>query len=612
MRKLLALLLAPVALAGQQQPSRNPGQATPRIEATDPASSHDIHLDVYPTLDGKIVAGLTRDEFEVVEEGTAQTLDSVTYIGNDGGARLVVAFFVDTYHVNADELRELLPAVARQFEPVIDPDARVAVVTPDVFSADFALAQRPARLERMLLEAASRLKAGPQAFSQDEKAYLACFEDAVATELIARRRQKIALDTLQDLIAYLRAAGPMRKAVVIVGDGWNLFRAAPRRLPSKEGRRGNITLNECERDRALLGQIDHADLFQTILGEANHAGVAFYPLKPRRPDQATLRVLGEATDGVVIDLSDAASVKRVADDLSAYYVIAYRSTNTAPDGKLRRVRVRVKRPGLEVRARPGYRPPLPTKERAESGSSARSSPLPADLERAFQELEGIRRDARIHVRAAPVPPSGADGSVSAWVAAELDPTAAKSPEWSNGGEVEIALLTSAGTTLASTRVPIEPRARTILTRVTIPVASEFDGTARVRAIARPASGGQTAAGTARVAWPDEPDASPPLLLFRRGPITAQQLEPAADIRFRRSEQVRIQVAVGGGELQSSGRVINRAGQERQVPVTVTSQRENDVFWVVAELALAPLTAGDYAVELLLGQQKLVVPLQVVP
>lgn len=45
---------------------------------------------------------------------------------------------------------------------------------------------------------------------------------------------------------------------------------------------------------------------------------------------------------------------RVRRDMSAYYLLGYSSGNAVKDGRFRRIRVRVKRDGLRVEARPGY------------------------------------------------------------------------------------------------------------------------------------------------------------------------------------------------------------------------------------------------------------------
>jgi VWFA-related protein len=48
------------------------------------------------------------------------------------------------------------------------------------------------------------------------------------------------------------------------------------------------------------------------------------------------------------------ALSTVADDAGTYYVIGYRPTNQAFDGKFRQIQVRVKRPDVRVRARRGY------------------------------------------------------------------------------------------------------------------------------------------------------------------------------------------------------------------------------------------------------------------
>src|SRR4029079_12291028 len=76
-----------------------------------------------------------------------------------------------------------------------------------------------------------------------------------------------------------------------------------------------------------------------------------------RTRQDNLRVLASNTDGLAVIENNNLDVgfKRIADDLTSYYLLGYYSTNQKLDGKYRTLKVRVKRPGVDVRARKGYR-----------------------------------------------------------------------------------------------------------------------------------------------------------------------------------------------------------------------------------------------------------------
>jgi hypothetical protein len=70
----------------------------------------------------------------------------------------------------------------------------------------------------------------------------------------------------------------------------------------------------------------------------------------------TLRTLAVQTDGkAIVNRNDLTlGMKAIVRDTSAYYLIGYNSTLTEADGKFHQIKVRVKRPGLQVRARSGY------------------------------------------------------------------------------------------------------------------------------------------------------------------------------------------------------------------------------------------------------------------
>ena len=67
-------------------------------------------------------------------------------------------------------------------------------------------------------------------------------------------------------------------------------------------------------------------------------------------------MLAENTDGrAIVNRNDlAAGMKQIIRDSSAYYLLGYNSTQAPTDGKFHEIKVRVKRPGVQVRARKGY------------------------------------------------------------------------------------------------------------------------------------------------------------------------------------------------------------------------------------------------------------------
>ena len=70
----------------------------------------------------------------------------------------------------------------------------------------------------------------------------------------------------------------------------------------------------------------------------------------------TLRILADETDGrAIVNTNDLDNgLRQIVRDSSAYYLLGYTSTLAQPDGRFHKINVRVKRPGVQVRARPGY------------------------------------------------------------------------------------------------------------------------------------------------------------------------------------------------------------------------------------------------------------------
>jgi hypothetical protein len=102
------------------------------------------------------------------------------------------------------------------------------------------------------------------------------------------------------------------------------------------------------------------------------------------------------------------------------------------------------------------------------------------------------------------------------------------------------------------------------------------------------------------------------MYIRRGPTTGNREMPTADLRFRRSERLRID------ELTSTtdavvARLLDRNGGALAVPVTSAVRNDPDGSrWQSAELVLAPLAPGDYLIELAAGATRTLAPFRVIP
>jgi VWFA-related protein len=96
-----------------------------------------------------------------------------------------------------------------------------------------------------------------------------------------------------------------------------------------------LATNEYDINQGVSGRTDHENLNATI---------------------DTLYTLANNTDGrAIVNRNDlAAGMKQIIRDASGYYLLGYTSTAAPTDGKFHAIDVKVKRPGVEVRARKGY------------------------------------------------------------------------------------------------------------------------------------------------------------------------------------------------------------------------------------------------------------------
>jgi VWFA-related protein len=579
----IALIVMAVPTSTQQPPSSPP----PPNQSPQPpqpprfrTETNFVRVDVYATKDGTPVQDLKQEDFELFEDNAPQKIDTFEHIvvtpagpeqlsepssvthANQLAAdprRRVFVVFLDTEHVSYDGSYNIKEPLIELMQRIMGADDLVGIMTPKMSPSQITFGRRTQVIEEGLRKGWTWGRRTSIMLDEREELYSQCFPPMadgetipsyLAQQMIDRRRERIVLDSLQDLIRHMSALREGRTAVITVSDGWKLFRPDPSMTklrtnpnggqdpipggppPVGVGPGGGLTTRvnnggfgpsdrtECEKERADLAMVDHELMFRNLFGEANRANVSFYPIDPRglpafdtpigpapplspSADYAQLRTRTESlhtlalnTDGIALVNSNdlRKQLRRVADDLTSYYLMGYYSTNGKLDGKFRTIRVRSKRPGVEIRSRKGYR-----------AATA-------------EEVERARRSA-----SAPVP------------------------------EIKSAVNRALGSIESDVR----------------------------------AQGRKTARGEG------EP------LIYHRGPATGNQLQPATGRVFPRSSRVRMEMEAAAADPVWSGVILDRNGTRTIVPVAASERTDaaTGQRWLVADITLAPLAAGDYVVEL---------------
>jgi VWFA-related protein len=553
----------------------------------------------------------------------------------------VFIIFLDTPHVMVDSAHRINEPLIRLMDRILGPDDLVGVMTPAMAASQIVLGRKTQVVEDSL----RRNWPWGTRFSilkdDREYAYEACYgmDSTLAKELIARKRERATLEALEDLVRYLRSVREERKAILTVTEGWLLYRDNPSlmeprgpgdvpsvdpvgvdfngKLTTKNPRNvadGALTKSECDSDRLRLAAMDNKRFFLDLMEDANYANASFYPVDPRGlpvfdnpigPDPPpppvvdgamlkqrieVMRTLAGNTDGIaVVNNNDLdLGMKRISDDLTSYYLLGYYSSNAKLDGRFRSLKVRVKTPGVEVRARRGYR--AATEAEVTAARRAADAPVPEAtraVTAAIDRLGRARPDARFRINA--IASGGAKPTV--WVAGELQSAAGRPDDFALGGTVNIDV--TVGTNSASTRVTLKPGERTFLTSMPAPA-----GTGEIGIRARLAAADGAAIPLSDMLRVETGRSAVQPLLFRRGVTTGNRVLPAADLRFSRTERVRLELPVEADAKPGAGRVLDRAGQPLQVPVTVGERLDEATGqrWITADVVLAPLAGGDYGIE----------------
>ena len=667
-------MLTAVVLQAQDQPTFRTG-------------ANYVRVDMYASVDGKSIEDLTAEEVEVLEDGTPQKLEAFEHVqvrpagpqesrrepntveqsrqmAAEGRARVFV-IFLDTYHTSIEGSANMRLPLIKFLDRLLGPDDMVALMTPEMGASEIALGRKTTVISN-IMQAQWMWGRKGRLVDDDpkEELYQQCYGiGPMVNEMKARRREKLTLDALSDLMIHLAGVREERKALVVVSEGWQLFRSnpsltadndasnrvrpedvlkrSPRPSPSDSGTStAPSTRAECEADRTALASLDHTQRLREITDDANRGNVTFYPVYARglvafdssigpdkppsiREDQANLRVkqdglrfLADNTDGTAIVNTNNVDgmLQRIVDDLSSYYLFGYYSTNTKLDGRFRNITVRVKRQGAKVRARRGYRGRT-ADELISSAAGAAATEAATTLTTALTPVVAFNARSQFRIRTSSwaKKASGSDPAGGAfWVVGELDYKTRRELAWTATAKAEVVILASDGSEVMSRTLDVKtddgPFGFAVPDSGGLP-AGEY--AVRVK-LTSTADGSLALSDTARVVL-SASQALGEAVMWRRGPTTGPQHRRTADPRFQRSDRLRFEHATTLSDPVKA-RLLDRNGNPLSVPVQVSERpdQSGNFQWIVVDATLAPFAPGDYAVEVTQGTAKQVTGFRIVP
>ena len=639
----------PAAPAGQQPPPA-PGQP-PNQQEQRPIIRRGVNyvsVDVIVTdSKGNPVLDLKPEDFEVTEEGKLQKVESfqVVKVGQEQGDQVpspirtqadiereaeradvrIFAFLLDDYHVRRGSSLGVRDPLARFVQQQIAATDLVGVMYPLTPVTDFQLSRN-----RDALASAFKNFLGRKFDYEPRNA----FEERYAyypAETVERIRNQVTLSALRALVTHLGGLREGRKAVILVSEGFSNTLPAQLNDPVAampgfgNPNRGRPTAGDDtagQSTREFFAQTDLMTDLREVYAAANRANTSIYTLDPRgltpfefdinegvgsnadrvaaQATRDTLYTLAGETDGrAIVNRNDLdAGLRQVVRDSSAYYLLGYNSTQSPTDGKFHEIKVRIRRPGVQVRARKGYWAySVEDAARATASANAAASATPAvppDIDRALSSLAAPRsrpvrtwfgtaraQDGRTHVTFSWEPASAGPGSIGGV----------------NPARISLTVLGPGG----------QPFFRGTVAEKQ---AAQFDvppGPLQIRYNIESAEGRLIDSDTRDFSAPDysrpEVHLSTPIVLRGRTVRDLQALRadpavvPSASREFTRAERliVRVGAYAPGDQLPKvTARLLNRVGKGMSdLPVKAPTEA-GGVF--ETELPLSALAAGEYLIE----------------
>lgn len=558
-------------------------------------------------------------------------------------ANRVFVLYLDMYHVTVAGSHDIRQPLANMFGDLLAPNDLFGIMTPLLRPQDLALGRVSLGVEEQLMkywpwgQRDNSIKKDPNDLFLES-----CFVNRpdngqpwivndgaaqrnLADVMIARRREDATIASVESLISYLGAIRESRKSILLITPGWILYQR-------DDAIFGQITtlpfasssvFAPCMQAAQNLLSIDDQQRMRELIDRANRNNVTFYPVSPQglqvfdtpineslgvnlgptapiggsvalteldrsRARSSSDRTLAENTDGIaVVDTNDLRTgLKRVMDDMSAYYLLGYYSTNGKPDGKFHKIQVKTKQPGVTMKARRGYVAPSAIEAAAGAAMASKPAAGPSPVDTALGSLARLDKAPEVLVYGVA---SATDLSVIVELASAMVGRAA----WAESA-VQATITDAAGATVATLKGKIDAGSRglTLTTplgfgagpwRVFVHVDGRDDSREERLTVAPPAG----------VVLGD-------MTVFRGTPAATSALRPVADFEFRRNERVHIEWPIVSALDQRTARLLDRRGQPLALDVTLTERPATSGSVLAADVNLGPLAPADYVIEVTAG------------
>ena len=450
---VLVAALAQTAAPPPQSPSAQP-PVTFKVDVSY------VEIDASVTdAQGNFVRNLTKNDFQITEDGTPQTLTafsmvdipvehadpplySKTAITPDVVSNRtpfegrVFVLVIDDLHTKFDRTARSR-AAARQFvEHYIGANDVVAVVNTSGYgkaTQDFT-SNRALAIKAIDAGMGNKADSSTSAALSDYNMTAGLPAAAPTTNMNASFNEMMryndarnSLRTLRNVADFMAGMRGRRKAVVFFSEGINYDMIDVMNNPHATdvqhemkdliaaATRGNVNVYPVDPRGVTSGMEDAIELG----GMPTDGSITASQLADEvRLEHDSLRTVAEETGGfAVLNQNDfRTAFTRILEDNSSYYVLGYYPTNEKRDGRYRSINVRVLTPGLKVRTRRGYAAAVPGKKE----NSAKGTPAERTSPELLDALESPVPVSGLTINAFAAPFKGGAGKVAIALSMEVD------------------------------------------------------------------------------------------------------------------------------------------------------------------------------------------------